>query len=295
MVRHLNFNFIPMMSFSLSQSPPLPIENLQQRIQQLLALPNGLTLSPNNLQRMVSLMDLTSLNSSDTEQSISLLCQKALQPSLTVHALPQVAAVCIYPQHLGTAIKLLHASPVRVATVAGGFPLGNSATAQKLSEVKEALQWGADEIDMVLNRDLLLSGEYMQVHDDIAAIKACCGPIPLKVILETGALPTFELVRLASQIAIAAGADFIKTSTGKIAQGASLEAVLVMLDAIKEEYARSGKKIGLKPSGGISNAKSAIDYLKLTQHILGPEWLQPNLFRFGASSLLGDVLRELGE
>ena len=283
------------MSFSLSQSPPLPLENLQQRIQHLLALPNGLSLSSDNLQRMVSLMDLTSLNSNDTEQSITLLCQKALQPSLTVHSLPQVAAVCIYPQHLGTAKKLLHPSPVRVATVAGGFPLGNSSTAQKLNEVKEALQWGADEIDMVLNRNLLFSGEYMQVHDDIAAIKACCGPIPLKVILETGALPNFELVRLASQIAIAAGADFIKTSTGKIAQGASLEAVLVMLDAIKAEYARSGKKIGLKPSGGISTAKSAIDYLNLTHHILGPEWLQPNLFRFGASSLLGDVLRELGE
>lgn len=281
------------MPFSLSPSVPVNETLIKERVQAILSSQELIPLQAKQLRLMLEVMDLTSLNANDSIESIQALCQLALHPSPTVPSLPQVAAVCIYPPFIPTAKNALRHSAIRVATVAGGFPEGNMPSQQKYEQVQEALDLGADEIDMVLNRDWLLQGEYAQLHDEIANIKQLCAAIPLKVILETGALPHLQQVSLASRIAIAAGADFIKTSTGKIPQGASLEAVLVMLDAIQEEYASSGKKIGLKPSGGISTVQKAQNYMALVKHSLGESWLHKDLFRFGASSLLGDVVGQI--
>lgn len=245
------------------------------------------------LRLALSMTDLTTLEGKDTEGKISQLCHKALFPCPDLPDLPCVAAVCVYPNHVAQAKKQLSFTPVKVASVATAFPSGNSDRNQKLQEVRLAIDAGADEVDMVISRGKFLQGEYAFVEDEIAAVKAACGESRLKVILETGEIGPLEKIRLASDIAMAAGADFIKTSTGKIQPAATLPVTLVMLDAIADYHRKSGRMVGMKPAGGISTAKTALQYLVMLQETLGGAWMQPDWFRFGASSLVNDIVLQL--
>ncbi|MCE3260176.1 MAG: 2-deoxyribose-5-phosphate aldolase, partial [Bacteroidetes bacterium] len=209
--------------------------------------------------------------------------------------LPTVAAVCVYPTYVAIAKKALEGSNVKVASVATAFPSGNSTLEIKISDTRFAVDNGADEVDMVISRGEFLKGNYNFVFDEIAAIKEACGKARLKVILETGELSTLDNVRRASDIAILAGADFIKTSTGKIQPAATMPVTLVMLEAIKDHYMKTGVMIGMKPAGGISTAKSALQYLVMLYETLGPKWMTNEWFRFGASSLANDLLLQLGK
>jgi deoxyribose-phosphate aldolase len=247
------------------------------------------------LHLALNMIDLTTLEGKDTPGKVKQLCYKALHPADHLGELPTVAAVCVYPTHVRTAKKALQGSLVKVASVATGFPSGNVPLKNKISETKFAVQEGADEIDMVINRGAFLQGNYQQVFDEIVAIKEACGEARLKVILETGELGSLDNVRYASDIAIAAGADFIKTSTGKIQPAATLPVTLVMLQAIRDHYDNTGIQIGMKPAGGISTAKVAIQYLVMVHEILGDAWLTNHWFRFGASSLANDILLQLGK
>lgn len=245
------------------------------------------------LKLALSMTDLTTLEGKDSEGRIEQLCHKALHPCDDLAGLPLVAAVCVYPNHVAQAKQLLKHSSVKVASVATSFPSGNSTLDLKLQEVHQAVQSGADEIDMVISRGKFLQGEYSFVHDEIAAIHEACGKARLKVILETGELGTLDNVRWASDIAIAAGADFIKTSTGKIQPAATMPVTLVMLEAIADHYRKTGKLVGMKPAGGISTGKTAIQYLVMLQETLGAHWMDPKWFRFGASSLVNDTILQL--
>jgi deoxyribose-phosphate aldolase len=245
------------------------------------------------LRLALSMTDLTTLEGKDTEGKISQLCHKALFPCPDLPDLPCVAAVCVYPNHVAQAKKQLSFTPVKVASVATAFPSGNSDRNQKLQEVRVAIDAGADEVDMVISRGKFLQGEYAFVEDEIASVKAACGESRLKVILETGEIGPLEKIRLASDIAMAAGADFIKTSTGKIQPAATLPVTLVMLDAIADYHRKSGRMVGMKPAGGISTAKTALHYLVMLQETLGRAWMQPDWFRFGASSLVNDIVLQL--
>jgi deoxyribose-phosphate aldolase len=245
------------------------------------------------LRLALSMTDLTTLEGKDTEGKISQLCHKALFPCPDLPDLPCVAAVCVYPNHVAQAKKQLSFTPVKVASVATAFPSGNSDRNQKLQEVRVAIDAGADEVDMVISRGKFLQGEYAFVEDEIASVKAACGESRLKVILETGEIGPLEKIRLASDIAMAAGADFIKTSTGKIQPAATLPVTLVMLDAIADYHRKSGRMVGMKPAGGISTAKTALHYLVMLQETLGGAWMQPDWFRFGASSLVNDIVLQL--
>lgn len=233
------------------------------------------------LERVLSCIDLTSLEGKDTDQSIATLCNKAMETG--------VAAVCVYPSLVKVAKNILNATSIKVASVAGAFPSGQLPLPLRLEEVKYALDEGADEIDMVISRREFLQGNYAFTSEEVAAVKAACGRATLKVILETGELETLENTALASRIAIEAGADFIKTSTGKITVNATLPHTYIMLKEIKMHYDKTGKRIGMKPSGGIADGETAVKYLRLTEELLGKEWLQPNLFRFGASRLLDKI------
>jgi deoxyribose-phosphate aldolase len=204
-----------------------------------------------------------------------------------------VAAVCVYPSLVGVARKALEGSGVKVASVATAFPSGQASRSVKLKDVRYAIDQGADEIDMVISRGKFLSGEYTYVHDEIATIKEACGRARLKVILETGELGHYDKIRLASEIALKAGADFIKTSTGKVQPAATLPVTLVMLEAIRDHYYVTGRRAGMKPAGGISTAKTALHYLVMLHEVLGRDWMDPHWFRFGASSLANDVLMQL--
>ncbi len=208
-------------------------------------------------------------------------------------SIPSVAAVCVYPALVPIAKTALAGTGIKVASVATGFPSGQTFTDIKLAETRLAVQAGADEIDMVIDRGAFLSGDYVTVFDEIVAVKAASGPAHLKVILETGELETLDNVRRASVLAMAAGADFIKTSTGKVTPAATLPVTLVMLEAIRDFHRRTGRIVGMKPAGGIRTAKEAIGYLVVLYETLGPRWMTPDLFRFGASSLLNDVLQQL--
>ena len=247
------------------------------------------------LHLALSMIDLTTLEGKDTPGKVKQLCYKAMHPADHLGPLPTVAAVCVYPTHVRTAKQALNGSTIKVASVATGFPSGNVPLKNKLSETKFAVQEGADEIDMVINRGAFLQGHYQKVFDEIAVIKDVCGDARLKVILETGELGSLDNVRYASDIAIAAGADFIKTSTGKIQPAATLPVTLVMLQAIRDHFDATGVQIGMKPAGGISTAKVAIHYLVMVHEILGDAWLTPEWFRFGASSLANDILLQLGK
>ncbi|HRN26478.1 MAG: deoxyribose-phosphate aldolase [Ignavibacteriaceae bacterium] len=245
------------------------------------------------LNLAISMIDLTTLEGNDTRGKVQQLCYKAMHPNDLYSDIPKVAAVCVYPSFVGIAKKALEGSGIRVASVATAFPSGQSALEVKLKDVKTAVDQGADEIDMVISRGKFLSGDYLYVFDEIAAIKKACGDAHLKVILETGELETLDNVRKASEIAIYAGADFIKTSTGKVQPAATMQVTYVMLDAIKDYYLKTGKMIGMKPAGGISNAKLALQYLVMLNEVLGEKWMNKNYFRFGASSLLNDLLMQL--
>jgi len=238
-------------------------------------------------------MDLTTLEGADTPGKVRAICQKARQPLASDTTLGPVAAVCVYPALVGVAKLGLVGSNVRVASVATAFPSGHSALAVKLDDARRALDDGADEIDMVIDRGALLSGRAERVGDEIRRVKEVCGAALLKVILEVGELGSYDNIRHASDLALRAGADFIKTSTGKVSPAATPPATLVMLEAIRDHYYASGRRAGIKPAGGIRTAKQALHYLVLVRETLGDAWLCPELFRLGASSLLNDVLMQI--
>ena len=245
------------------------------------------------LKLAISMMDLTTLEGKDTPGKVAFLCRKAMQPLDPRYDVPSCAAVCVYPNLVRAAKKFLGDSGVKVASVATAFPTGLMPVKLKLQEVRSAAADGADEIDMVINRGVFLAGEYDRVFDEIAAVKEACGDAHLKVILETGELQTYDNVRLASEIAMRAGADFIKTSTGKVSPAATMPVTLVMLEAIRDFFYDTGIRIGMKPAGGIRNAKQALAYLVMVKETLGDDWLTPDLFRFGASTLVNDVLMQI--
>lgn len=246
------------------------------------------------LKMAVSMMDLTTLEGKDTPGKVACLCRKALQPIDLKYDVPPCGAVCVYPSMVRHARKFLGAgSPVKVASVATGFPSGQYPLRTRLEEVRRAVGDGADEIDMVINRGMFLMGGHAVVFDEIAAVKEACGPAHLKVILETGELVTYDNVRVASDLAMEAGADFIKTSTGKVSPAATMPVTLVMLEAIRDYFYATGIRIGMKPAGGIRNSKQALAYLVMVKETLGDDWLTPDLFRFGASTLVNDVLMQI--
>ena len=273
---------------------PVDQSTIDDRIARITARSIKGDLKTDLLKLAVNMTDLTTLEGKDTKGKVTQLCRKALQPS-DIEGVPPVAAVCVYPNHVKTAVQLLHNSPVRVASVATGFPSGNTALSVKLEETKQVVGEGADEVDMVISRGQFLAGEHAFVFDEIAEIKKACGKARLKVILETGELGTLETVRKASDLAIAAGADFIKTSTGKIQPAATLPVTLVMLEAIADHYYKTGKQVGMKPAGGISTSKQALQYLTMVYEIVGSEWLTNEWFRFGASSLVNDLVLQLSK
>ena len=245
------------------------------------------------LDLTIRMMDLTTLEGKDTPGKVRALCAKAMHPEPGDPTIPSVAAVCVYPALVAIAKAALAGTSIKVASVATGFPSGQTFTDIKLAETQAAVAAGADEIDMVIDRGAFLSGDYSTVFDEIVAIKAAAAEAHLKVILETGELETLDNVRKASVLAMAAGADFIKTSTGKVTPAATLPVTLVMLEAIRDFHRRTGRIVGMKPAGGIRTAKEAIGYLVVLYETLGPRWMTPDLFRFGASSLLNDVLQQL--
>ena len=245
------------------------------------------------LKLTLSMIDLTTLEGKDTKGKVEQLCYKAMHPHDTLKDIPTVAAICVYPTHVASAKRALEGSGIQVASVATAFPSGNSPLQVKLDDTKFAVDQGADEIDMVISRGEFLSGNYQYVFDEIAAVKEACGKAHLKVILETGELDTLDNVRKASEIAMYAGADFIKTSTGKIQPAATMQVTYVMFDAIKDFYLKTGKMIGMKPAGGISTSKIALQYLVMLNEVLGEKWMNKEYFRFGASSLANDVLMQL--
>jgi len=237
----------------------------------------------------ISMVDLTTLEGADTPGKVRAMCSKALHPDPTDMTTPSVAAVCVYGDLVETARSVV-GDRIHVAAVATAFPSGRASLQVKLLDTKEAVAAGADEIDMVIDRGAFLSGNFSKVFEEIVAVKEACGPAHLKVILETGELKTLDNVRKASWLAMKAGADFIKTSTGKVAPAATLPVTLVMLEAVRDYYQETGTRIGVKAAGGIRTSKDAIKYLVLVNETVGEEWLSPDLFRFGASTLLNDLV-----
>jgi deoxyribose-phosphate aldolase len=245
------------------------------------------------LDLTIRMIDLTTLEGKDTLGKVRALCAKGMRPLPGDPTIPHVAAICVYPTFVAEAKAALGTSGVKVASVATAFPSGQTFLDVKLAEVRAAVAAGADEIDMVIDRGAFLAGDYATVFDEIVAVKEASGEAHLKVILETGELVTYDNVRRASVLAMAAGADFIKTSTGKVTPAATLPVTLVMLEAIRDFERVTGRVIGMKPAGGIRTAKEAIGHLVVLYETLGPRWMTPDLFRFGASSLLNDVLMQL--
>ncbi|WP_424533885.1 deoxyribose-phosphate aldolase [Sphaerisporangium viridialbum] len=249
----------------------------------------------------ISMVDLTTLEGADTPGKVRAMCAKAVRPDPGDPSVPRVAAVCVYPDLVAEAVRALGRSGVRVASVATAFPSGRSSLAVKVEDTALAVEAGADEIDMVIDRGAFLSGDYRKIFEEIVAIKAACargesaagkGDAHLKVILETGELATYDNVRRASWLAMLAGADFIKTSTGKVSPAATLPVTLVMLEAVRDFRAQTGRMVGVKPAGGIRTTKDAIKYLVLVNETAGPDWLDPDWFRLGASSVLNDLLMQ---
>jgi deoxyribose-phosphate aldolase len=245
------------------------------------------------LDLAVRMMDLTTLEGADTPGKVAALTSKAIRPDPADLTVPSVAAVCVYPNLVPTAVERTEGTSVKVASVATAFPSGQAPTHVKVAEVRDVVEMGADEVDMVIDRGAFLSGRYAKVYDEIVQVKEACGEAHLKVILETGELGTYDNVRRASLLAMAAGADFVKTSTGKLPSAATLPVTLVMLEAIRDVYEETGRRVGMKPAGGIRQAKQAVQYLVQLHETLGPEWLTPDLYRLGASTLLNDVLMQI--
>jgi len=282
------------MAKSIIQSaPPIDLVGVEERVSRFTkrSIKSGSKIQA--LKMAISMMDLTTLDAKDTPGKVRQLCNKAIRPDDSMADIPSVAAVCVYPNMVAVAKEALRNTKIQVAAVATAFPSGMSTRDVKIRETKFAVAEGADEIDMVISRGKFLAGEFNYVFDEIAAVKATCGKAHLKVILETGELGTLDRVRQASDLAMHAGADFIKTSTGKIQPAATLPVTLVMLEAIRDFYFQHGKMIGMKPAGGIATAKLALQYLVMLHETLGDAWLTPDYFRFGASSLANDVLMQL--
>ncbi|PWW22883.1 deoxyribose-phosphate aldolase [Geodermatophilus normandii] len=238
----------------------------------------------------ISMVDLTTLEGADTPGKVRSLAAKARRPDPTDPTAPAVAAVCVYGDLAGVAVEALEGSGIHVAAVATAFPSGRASREVKLADVRDAVGNGADEIDMVIDRGAFLSGRYLEVFEEIVAVKEACGAAHLKVILETGELVTYDNARRASWLAMLAGADFIKTSTGKVSPAATLPVCLVMLEAVRDFRAATGRQVGVKPAGGIRTTKDAVKHLVVVNETVGPDWLSPDWFRFGASSLLNDLL-----
>ena len=245
------------------------------------------------LDTAISMIDLTTLEGQDTPGKVRALCAKAKRPDPADPAVPMVAAVCVYPDLAHVAAAELNGSGVHVASVATAFPSGRTSLEVKLADVKYAVSAGADEVDMVIDRGAFLAGDYQLVYDEIGAVREAAGAAHLKVILETAELGTYDSVRRASILAMAAGADFIKTSTGKVQPAATLPVTLVMMEAVRDFERQTGRQVGIKPAGGIRTAKESVQYLVTLYETLGPRWMRPDRFRFGASSLLNDVLMQL--
>jgi deoxyribose-phosphate aldolase len=244
------------------------------------------------LDLAISMVDLTTLEGQDTPGKVRALCAKGRRPDPTDPTCPHVAAVCVYGDLVGTAAEALEGSPVKVAAVATAFPSGRAPLDVKLADVQAAVDAGADEIDMVIDRGAFLAGRYVDVYDEIVATREACAPAHLKVILETGELATYDNVRRASWLAMLAGADTIKTSTGKVSPAATLPVTLVMLEAVRDFRAQTGRLVGVKAAGGIRSAKDAVRHLVIVNETCGDDWLTPAAFRFGASSLLNDLLMQ---
>jgi deoxyribose-phosphate aldolase len=244
------------------------------------------------LDLAIRMVDLTTLEGADTPGKVRALASKAMRPDPADPDCPAVAAVCVYPDMVATVKETLGGSGVHIAAVATAFPSGRAALDIKLADTADAVEAGADEIDMVIDRGAFLSGRYQQVYDEIVAVKAACGSAHLKVIFETGELQTYDNVRRASWLAMMAGADFIKTSTGKVQPAATLPVTMIMLEAVRDFREQTGRMIGVKPAGGIRTSKDAIKYLVMVNEVAGPDWLDPDWFRFGASTLLNDLLMQ---
>jgi deoxyribose-phosphate aldolase len=245
------------------------------------------------LELAIRTTDLTTLEGSDTPGKAAALASKAIRPDPSDPTIPSVAAVCVYPNLVPAVRARVQGTGVKVAAVATGFPSGQYPTQIKVADVRSAVELGADEIDMVIDRGAFLSGRYAKVYDEVVQVKEACGDAHLKVILETGELGTYDNVRRATLLAIAGGADFVKTSTGKINPAATLPVALCMLEAVRDVYEQTGRRVGFKAAGGIRQAKQAIQHLVLVHETLGPDWLTPDLYRLGASSLLNDILMQI--
>jgi len=278
-----------MFSFSLLNG--IPFHEVEERVKKIISANKGKNSDPVICRKILSLIDLTSLEGIDTTLKISELCAKAL--AVKDNDLPTPAAVCIYPPFIRLAKQVLQGSGIKVATTAGAFPHGQMPVKVKLEEVRYAVEEGADEIDVVISRGTFLEGNYHIVFRELDAIRELTRGLTLKVILETGELGSLENIAKASEIAIEAGADFIKTSTGKIMPAATETAVFVMLEVIRSHFIKTGKKVGIKPAGGVSDPGQAINYYSLVQDILGNQWLSPEFFRIGASRLADRLIEIL--
>jgi deoxyribose-phosphate aldolase len=274
-------------------SVPIDSVGVQERVARLNSRSLKKDAKMEGLLLAMRMMDLTTLDAKDTPGKVRQLCAKALRPHPGMPEIPSVAAVCVYPNLVRVAKGALQGSSLKVASVATAFPSGMSSLKLRLEETRWAVREGADEIDMVISRGKLMMGETQRVADEIREVKLACGEAHLKVILETGELSSLDQVRRVSDLAMDAGADFIKTSTGKIQPAATLPVTLVMLQAIRDYYYRTGRKVGMKPAGGIATAKLALQYLIMVKETLGEGWLNPELFRFGASALANDLLRQI--
>ena len=280
-------------TINIQKSKSIDQVNTQERVTRLFSRSIKKESKMQALYLALSMIDLTTLEGKDSEGKVKQLCYKASHLHHKHPGLPNVAAICVYPTMVPIAKKALEGTGINVASVATAFPSGMADINAKLDEVKSVVDAGADEVDMVISRGRFLSGDYDYVSDEISQVKDACGKAHLKVILETGELVTLDNVQLASDIAMEAGADFIKTSTGKVSPAATPPVVLTMLEAIRDFQTKTGKKIGMKPAGGIGTAKQAIQYLVMIKETLGEDWLSPDLFRFGASSLANDILMQI--
>lgn len=285
-------NFILKIS-EITKTVPIDEVGVEERVARLNSRSIKKESKVQALKLALSMIDLTTLEGMDTPGKVIQLCQKAKEPHAALPDLPTVAAVCVYPNMVPVAKKALRGTNINVASVATAFPSGMSTLDAKLEETQQVVEDGADEVDMVISRGEFLKGNYSYVYDEIVAVKEACGDAHLKVILETGELQTYENVRKASGLAMHAGADFIKTSTGKVKPAATQPVTLVMLEAIRDYFYDTGRMVGMKPAGGIRKAKQAIQYLVLVKETLGTDWLTPEYFRFGASSLTNDLLMQI--
>ncbi|MDQ2979422.1 MAG: deoxyribose-phosphate aldolase [Acidobacteriota bacterium] len=283
------------LSFDLTRVPPVDQVGIEERAASLAKRSIKKGAKQTGIRLAISMLDLTTLEGKDSEGKIRQLCRKGIRPFPEDPSVPHVAAICVYPNFVAIAKDALAGSGVKVASVATGFPAGQVPLPVKLEDTRLAVELGADEIDMVIDRGAFLSGEFDRVADEILAVKEACGLAHLKVILETGELETYDNVRRASDLAMASGADFIKTSTGKITPAATPPVVLVMLEAIRDYYLATGRRVGMKPAGGIKTSKQALHLLVLVKETLGDAWLTSDLFRIGASTLANDLLMQLAK